>query len=167
MFRKLGAFYKRNRIYSILMIISLMCIIAILAGVMLYFVGQTNKNPYGNRLEGLIEVSEKNLKDIESKIKENELVKETSIEIKGSIIYVVITINTGKRSDAEALGQTTLEMFDEKVKTAYDIHYSVINEDKTIEERFPIEGYIKAGNSVIKWTNNYIEPVVEGETDEN
>ena len=33
------------------------------------------------------------------------------------------------------------------------VKYIVENLDKEVEENFPIMGYIKAGNSIIKWTN--------------
>ena len=43
-------FYRRNRVYSILMLVSLVCIVSILVGVIVYFVGQTTKDKYGNRI---------------------------------------------------------------------------------------------------------------------
>ena len=41
MIKKLKNFYKNNRIYSILMIISLFCLILMVSGVVIYFVNQT------------------------------------------------------------------------------------------------------------------------------
>ncbi len=160
MFKKLGSFYKRNRVYSILMIVSIICIVSILVGVILYFVGQTNKDKYGNRLDGIesVEIKKDKISEIESKISENELVRDTNINISGKLIYVIINLNTGKHADAEAIAQSSLELFSEEEKAFYDIQYIVSNEDKSIEENFPIMGYIKSGNSVIKWTNYYVEP---------
>ena len=51
MLKKFKEFYKRNRVYSILMLISLVCIVSILVGVIVYFIGQTSKDKYGNRLD--------------------------------------------------------------------------------------------------------------------
>lgn len=155
MFKKLKAFYKNNRVYSILMIISIICIVSIMVGVILYFVGQTNKDKYGHRLDGIesVEIKSDKLSEIEKKISENELVKETKIDIKGKLIYINITLNTGKHSDSEAIAQASLELFSEEEKAFYDIQYIVENIDKEITENFPIMGYIKAGGSVIKWTN--------------
>ena len=51
--KKFKEFYKKNRVYSILMIVSLICIVSILVGVIVYFVGQTAKDKYGNRLDGI------------------------------------------------------------------------------------------------------------------
>ena len=169
MFKKLGAFYKRNRVYSILMIISIICIVSILVGVIMYFVGQTNKDKYGNRLEGMetIKINDSKLSEIERKISENELVKETKIDLKGKLIYVLITLNTGKHSDSEAIAQSSLELFSEEEKSFYDIQFIISNEDKTITDNFPVMGYIKSGNSVIKWTNYYtITEKVTGEVNE-
>ena len=75
------------------------------------------------------------------------------IDIKGKLIYVNITLKTGKHTDSEAICQTSLDALTEDEKKFYDIQYIVSNKDKNIEENFPVMGYIKAGNSVIKWTN--------------
>lgn len=155
MLKKLKDFYKRNRVYSILMIISIICIIAILVGVILYFVGQTNKDKYGNRLDGIesVQVKDEKITEIENKIKENEKVKETQINIRGKLIYITISLNEGTHSDSESIAQSSLDLFSEEEKAFYDIQYTVENLNKETEENFPIMGYIKAGNSVIKWTN--------------
>ena len=155
MFKKLKSFYKNNRVYSILMIISIICIVAILVGVVLYFLGQTSKDKYGNRLEGIekIEIKESKLNDIEKKITENELVKSTDAIIRGKLVYITITLNTGTHADAESIAQSSLDLFSEEEKAFYDIQYIVYNADDSTEENFPIMGYIKAGSSVIKWTN--------------
>ena len=155
MFKKLKSFYKNNRVYSILMIISIICIVAILVGVVLYFLGQTSKDKYGNRLEGIekVEIKESKLNDIEKKITENELVKSTDAVIRGKLVYITITLNTGTHADTESIDQSSLDLFSEEEKAFYDIQYIVDNKDDKIEENFPVMGYIKAGNSVIKWTN--------------
>ena len=155
MFKKLKSFYKNNRVYSILMIISIICIVAILVGVVLYFLGQTSKDKYGNRLEGIekVEIKESKLNDIEKKITENELVKSTDAVIRGKLVYITITLNTGTHADTESIAQSSLDLFSEEEKAFYDIQYIVDNKDDKIEENFPVMGYIKAGNSVIKWTN--------------
>ena len=155
MFKKLKSFYKNNRVYSILMIISIICIVAILVGVVLYFLGQTSKDKYGNRLEGIesVQIKDDKITDIEKKITENELVKSTDAIIRGKLVYITITLNTGTHADAESIAQSSLELFSEEEKAFYDIQYIVDNKDEKIEENFPVMGYIKAGNSVIKWTN--------------
>lgn len=155
MFKKFKDFYKRNRVYSILMIISIVCIISILVGIIVYFLGQTNKDVYGNRLDGIEEVmpKDKEINAIKDNLTSSELVKNVELNIKGKIIYITITLKTGTHADAEALCLANLEQFSEDVRKNFDIHYSVMNEDKNIEENFPIMGSIKAENTVIRWTH--------------
>lgn len=155
MFKKLKSFYKNNRVYSILMIVSIICIVSILVGVLVYFLGQTSKDKYGNRLDGIesVEITKDKVTEIEKKVTESELVKSCDVVIKGKLVYVTITLSSGTHADSEAIAQTSLELFSEEEKAFYDIQYIVSNEDKTTEENFPVMGYIKAGNSVIKWTN--------------
>ena len=169
MLKKIGMFYKRNRVYSILMIISIMCILSILIGVILYFIGQTNNDKYGNRLSGIesVKIQDNKINDIKNKIKENELVDNVEVDIRGKLIYIIINLKTGKHSDSEAIAQASLEMFGDEEKAFYDIQYIVSSSDKKTTENFPIMGYIKAGNSVIKWTNYYtITEKVTGEINE-
>ena len=155
MLKKFKEFYKRNRVYSILMLISLVCIVSILLGVIVYFIGQTSKDKYGNRLDGIenVQIKKDKISEIENKITENELVSSTNIDIRGKLIYVDIVLKTGKHTDSEAIAQASLELFTKEEKEFYDIQYIVENSDKEITENFPVMGYIKAGNSVIKWTN--------------
>ena len=63
-------FYKRNRVYSILMLVSLVCIVSILVGVIVFFVGQTTKDKYGNRLDGIksVEINSDKKNEISNKI---------------------------------------------------------------------------------------------------
>lgn len=155
MFKKVRAFYKNNRVYSILMIISVICIISIMVGVIFYFLGQTNKDKYGNRLSGISDVAfgEKEISSIEESFLGNELVEKTEINVKGKLIYVNIILKKGSHSDSETLVQKSLELFSDDVRDYYDIQFIVDNKDKESKENFPIMGYIKAGNATVKWTN--------------
>ena len=155
MFKKLLDFYKRNRVYSLLMLISTICVISIVVGVILYFLGQTSKDKYGNRLDGInkVKITTKKIDTIEKKIEENEMVDNTDLNIKGKLIYFNIELNSGKHSDAESIAQSSLELFSEKEKEFYDIQFVIENKNPEDEENFPIMGYIKKGNTLIKWTN--------------
>ena len=163
MIKNLKDFYKKNRVYSILMIVSMICIIAIMVGIILYFLGQTSKEKYGNRLEGIssVKISDKKKKETKESILSNELVDNVEINIKGRLIYINIELLNGKHSDAEALATTILELFSDE-KNYYDMQFIIENKDKDETENFPIMGYIKKGNEVIKWTN-YVEEVTTDE----
>jgi len=154
MFKKLKSFYKTNRVYSILMLISIICIIAILVGVLVYFFGQTSKDVYGNRLDGIdkVKISESKKNDIVNSIKSNEKVKSAEVDVRGRLIYVIITVSEGTHVEVEAIAQSSFDSLDEKIKSFYDIQYIVDSQTES-EENFPIMGYVKSGNSIIRWTN--------------
>lgn len=155
MFKKIRDFYRNNRVYSILMLISTICIVSIITGVILYFLGQTNKDKYGNRLEGIenVEFKTESINTIKDSFLTNELVDSVDIEVKGKLIYVSIILKSGKHSDSESLVQSSLELFSDEVKSFYDIQFIVDNKDKEVTDNFPVMGYMSAGASVVKWTN--------------
>ena len=155
MFKKLKNFYKNNRVYSILMLISIICILSIVIGVIVYFVGQTNKDKYGNRLDGIenIKFEESDINSIKDSFLTNESVDTVEINVKGKLIYVNIILKKGTHAESESMVQSSLELFSEEVRNFYDIQFIVGNNDEEVTENFPIMGYIKAGNSVVKWTN--------------
>ena len=155
MFKKIRDFYRNNRVYSILMLISTICIVSINTGDILYFLGQTNKDKYGNRLEGIenVEFKTESINTIKDSFFTNELVDSVDIEVKGKLIYVSIILKSGKHSDSESLVQSSLELFSDEVKSFYDIQFIVDNKDKEVTENFPVMGYMSAGASVVKWTN--------------
>ena len=155
MFKKLKSFYQRNRVYSILMIISIICIIAIIIGVGVYFLNQTTKDKYGNRLEGIenVKIEDKKIKEVEEHITANELVNNTELDIRGKLIYIIITLNNGTHANAETIAQDALTQFSDEEKAFYDINFIIENNDKETKENFPIMGYIRAGATVIKWTH--------------
>ena len=158
MLKKLKAFYKKNRFYSILMLISITCIIAILVGVLVYFFSQTSKDVYGNRLEGIEKVKIKDNKksEIVKTIESNEKVNDVEIDIRGRLVYIIISLKEGGHADAEAVALSSLELFSESEKAYYDIQFIIENKAQS-EENFPIMGYVKAGNTVIKWTNYVVK----------
>ena len=51
--KKLKGFYQNNRIYCILMIVSIVCIILIASAFVYYFIEQTRTDIYGKRLYGI------------------------------------------------------------------------------------------------------------------
>ena len=152
--KKLKAFYKKNRVYSILMLISIFCIISIIIGVIVYFLSQTSKDVYGNRIEGIeeVKITETQKKELLKTIEINEKVGEVEVDIRGRLIYIIISLNDGTHADAETIAQAAVEVFSDEERKYYDLQFIVENKTET-EENFPIMGYIKAGNSVIKWTN--------------
>ena len=161
MIKKFRDFYRRNRVYSILMIISIMCIIAIMVGVLVYFLGQTSIDKYGNRLESIANknINKERIEILENGIKENELVDNVTIDVKGKLIYVIITITDGTHEDSEELTNSLLDLFGEEERKLYDIQFIIENKNEEAEDNFPVMGYLKKGRQSVIWTNY----VTEGE----
>ena len=155
MIKRFKDFYKRNRVYSILMIISILCIIAIGVGVLVYFLGQTSKSKYGNRLDSIVDkkINKERISILENGIEENELVEKVSIDIRGKLIYVDIMLKSGTHKESEEIANKSLELFSEEERGLYDIQFIVENKAQELEDNFPVMGYIKRGNTIIKWTN--------------
>lgn len=150
----LKGFYKNNRVYVILMVVSIVCILSVLIGVVLYFVGQSSKDPYGNRLEGIetVELSEDRLTELENVIKENELVSKVNANIQGKIIYIVVTLSDGTPTDSENISVKAMEKLSEEEKAFYDIQFIFNSTSDKDDNVFPIMGYKKSSNTAISWT---------------
>ena len=112
----LKGFYKNNRVYVILMVVSIICILSVLIGVIVYFVGQSSKDPYGSRLEGIeaVKLSDDRLTEIENVVKENESVSKVNTNIQGKIIYIVVTLSDGVSTDAENISVKAMEKLSEE-----------------------------------------------------
>lgn len=150
----LKGFYKNNRVYVILMVVSIVCILSVLIGVIVYFVGQSSKDPYGTRLEGIekVEIKEDRLTEIENVVKENELVSKVNTNIQGKLIYIVITLSDGTPTDAENISVKAMEKLSEEEKSFYDIQFIFDSTSEADDNVFPIMGYKKASNTTISWT---------------
>ena len=147
-------FYENNRVYVILMIVSIICILIAVIGTCLYFVGQSTTDVYGNRLEGIdkVKIKDDRITEIEGSIKENELVDSAKIDIHGKLIYLVIKIKDGVPTDAENIAIKTLEKFSDDEKNFYDMQFIFDSLSEKDDNVFPIMGYKKASNSNISWT---------------
>lgn len=150
MLEKLKKFYKNNRIYSILMIISLLCLILMASGVVIYFVNQTVSSPYGNRLDGIKEHNiDSSIEELKKYFKEANGVKTSNVRIQGKIIYIdVETEKTKTNEDLQNLAVGSLALIDEKEKNYYDIQFIFKREDLT-----PYLGSKSASQTVISWAN--------------
>lgn len=149
--KKLKKFYRNNRIYCILMAISMFCLALIAALFVIYFLNQTKNDVYGNRLNGIesVLIGDEDKSLLLGVIDESSLVKKSSINVKGKIIYVNVKLSEGKRDDAESIAVKVLNALDEDKKEVYDVNFSF---DKDDDESFPIMGYKKSDATIISWT---------------
>ena len=152
--KKLKGFYHNNRIYCILMGISLLCLLLIAAAFLMFFVDQTKTDVYGNRLNGIenVEISKTHKDEVISFITEQEIVDKANINIKGKIIYINVYLKSGKVDDAQSLAVKILEKFSEDEKNFYDINYTFALTTTEEESPFPIMGYKKSDKTIITWT---------------
>ena len=150
----LKGFYKNNRVYVILMIVSIVCILSILIGVIVYFAKQSSQNVYGNRLEGIetIEIKEDRLTEIENVVKESEIVSKVNVNLQGKLIYVVVTLSEGTPTDAENISVKVMEKLSEEEKAFYDVQFMFTSTSKSEDNVFPIMGYKKSSSTTISWT---------------
>lgn len=149
--KKLKKFYKNNRIYCILMSISLFCLAIIVMLFGIYFINQTNNDIYGNRLNGIesMEISDSKKDEIVNVIKESDKVDRASINIKGKIIYVNVYLIDGNRDLANSIAVKVLNVLDDDMKDFYDINFAFNKDD---DDAFPFMGYKKSDATIISWS---------------
>lgn len=149
--KKLKKFYKNNRIYCILMGISLFCLALIAMLFVVYFVNQTKNDTYGNRLNGIesMEISDNEKDEIVNAIKESDKVDKATVNIKGKIIYVNVYLLDGNRDLANSIAVKVLNTLNEEKKDFYDINFSFNKDD---DEAFPFMGYKKSDATIISWS---------------
>ena len=152
--KKLKGFYKNNRIYCILMGISILCLAVIALILALYFINQTKSSVYGNRLNGIenATISDSHKNEIIEFITSFKNVEKASVNIKGKIIYINTYLKSGKVEDAQNIAIKSLEKLTEDEKNFYDINFSFVRETTDEEDTtFPLMGYKKSNEAIISW----------------
>lgn len=113
-------------------------------------------NEYGDRLKGIDKVnfSKKEIATLQDKIKDNDNVKKVSINIKGRLINVLITVKEDTDlDDIKEYAKEKLELFDEDEQKYYDIQFYITNE-KEDAKNYPAMGYKHKTSDTIKWSSN-------------
>ena len=149
MFKKFKKFYKYNRIYCILMMISLFCFLLMGTGVIVYFVSQINTSKYGNRLNGINEFNQdeivNNLENSYTDVK----ILDKSIRIQGKIIYIELSIEpTTTNEEIQTICTTSLNVISEEVKAFFDLQFIVKREGLS-----PYMGSKNHSKANITWGN--------------
>lgn len=150
MYKKFKKFYKNNRIYCILMLISILCILLIGTSVVIYFVAQSNTSPYGHRLDGIEEHDLGNsLSDLETFYKEQKGVKSAKVRLQGKIIYVTVEVDdVVKNEEIQNIATSSLEKIDEENRNFYDMQFIFKRSSYN-----PYLGSKISANTNITWTN--------------
>ncbi len=146
---------KENKILFVLAIVILISFVLIIIGLLSYFYGG-NKDPYGNRLDGIEKYPIS--KNIDKDIKEllGDGVLELSTDIKGKIIYITMDVKDGTdKVTARGYATKALEKFTDEEKAFYDIHFTITCKNMKEESKiYPMMGSKSAKRTSISWTNN-------------
>lgn len=150
MFKKFKKFYKNNRIYCILMIISILCILSIGTSVIVYFVAQSNTSPYGERLNGIDDYDLGNsLSELETFYKEHTGVNNVLIRLQGKIIYITVDVaDEIKNEEIQNIATSSLEKISEENRSFYDLQFIF-----TRSSYKPFFGSKISTNTNITWSN--------------
>ena len=154
--KKLKKLYKENRVFTILMAISLTCLLIIIVLVSFYLFSSTSKSKYGNRLDGINDVliEENEQTELENKVSENAGVEEVKVNLHGKIIYFDIKVNNDiKPSDCKKQAEEIVTYFDDDYLNYYDIHF-MFSKSNDEAKNFPILGYRKVGAKKVSFSYN-------------
>ncbi len=126
MLKKFKKFYKYNRIYCILMMISLFCFLLMGTGVVVYFVSQINTSKYGNRLDGIDEYNKDEIiKNLENSYTDSKIL-EKNVRVQGKIIYIELTVEkTTTNEEIQTICTTSLNAISDEEKGFFDLQFIV------------------------------------------
>jgi len=157
--KKLKKIWQENSVLLVLLMILLACLIAISIVVVTYFVGDSSTK-YGERLDEIDKhpFSEKDQKELITKLENEKAINKVSIRISGKTIYVNIKFLEGiTLVEAESKATKSLEYFSEDILSFYDIEFLISADDSKDQEGFKIIGSRNvSGTGGIVWNNNTI-----------
>lgn len=148
-------FYRENRVFSILMLIAVLCIVTIGVFLVLYFFNGQSTNKYGNRLEGMekVKINNKKLDEYKDLISAENNVSSVDVNLHGKIIYASIIINKDAGvSDGVNAALKSLDFFKDEEKAYYDFSFIIDKAEKDESENYPVMGYKNAIAANIVWT---------------
>ncbi len=148
--KKLKEFYKNNRIYCILMLVSIFCFILMGSAVVIYFINQATSDKYGTRLEDIdaYPVS-KELAELETFYKESDGVKKAAVRLQGKIIYVSVEVDPKLDIDEmQNIATESLDKLTDEQKGYYELQF-VFKRDGFA----PYSGSKASSRTVITWSN--------------
>ncbi len=150
MIKKLKKFYKQNRIYCILMMISIFCIVLMGSAVLIYFISQATTSKYGHRLDGIEDYEvETELETLDQYYTDTEGVQDVNIDLEGKIIYVNVTVEDSfTNEEIQNLATSSLDNLTDDQKSYYDIQFIFLRESYT-----PYMGSKSSSNTIISWIN--------------
>lgn len=139
---------KRSTILLLALLVIIIATFLILAGL---FLPKMEGNTYGNRLNGIEEypISDDLKNDILKSIEDTSITTSQTLTLTGKIIKIKIEVKDEVAlDDAKKIYDSFKEKFTEDILSYYDIEI-MIN-----AKEYATFGYLKAGRTELKWTNN-------------
>ena len=152
--KKLKRIYTEHRVFAILMALVIVCFVLIGTILVQCFYVGGNTDKYGDRLAG-IEKVKIDVKEVESKIVGEEIVKKCKLSITGRIVYASIYFEAPTTLvEAQTIAQKSLDYYDEEQKKFYDFHFTLKEEATEDNAGFIISGARNRNGSGLVWNNN-------------
>ena len=147
---RLKKFYKNNRIYCILMMVSVLCIFLLGASVLVYFIRQAAGDSYGVRLVDVkTEEVEKDVNAVKDWYSNKEGIIKSNVRVQGKIIYVEFEVDPSVTNETiQGIATSSLEALSDYTKETCDIQFIVSRKD--MAAYFGSKG---RGKTVISWAN--------------
>ncbi len=155
---KFKELWGKNKVLIILGLILVACLVAIIIVSISFFFGK-GKSIEGDRIKDISKypITETFKSDYITSLKENEIVKNASLEVKSNrrTLYVVISFKDDTSlTDAEGIAQSSLSNISEDLLSYYDFEF-ILKCDKTENsDGFTIMGAKNVAGSGLVWNNN-------------
>lgn len=158
--KKIKKVWLENKVLLVLAIILVICLVIVLGVSLTYFYG-SSESEYGNRLDEInnLAISDLLIKDINASLKANDIVKESSVNVKGKIVYINISFVDGtKMDDAKKIADTVIPLFNEDELNVYDLEFTITSLSTADVLGYTLMGARNAtGSGKIVWNNYNIE----------
>ena len=154
--KKIKDFWNRNRVLIVLLLIVIICFCIMGVVVVKYFVG-INTSVYGDRLEDIenLPFKEEDQTSLINLIRENEIVDDVSVNVRGKIIYIRIVFNDKATLDAaKGVANKSIEGINEEYQAKYDLEYTIIQQANENVAGFTLMGAKNINRGVLIWNNN-------------
>ncbi len=155
--KKLKRIYTEHRVFAILMSLVIVCFVLIGTVLVQCFYVGGNKDKYGGRLAGIdkVKLSKPFIKDVESKLLSEEIVRKAEVFVTGKIVYINMNFEAPTTLvEAESIAQKSLDYFKDEEKAFYDFLFTLREPSTDVAEGFLISGAKNSNGSGLVWNNN-------------
>ena len=154
--KKIKDLWNRNRVLIVLVLIVIACFCIMGVVMVKYFFGG-NTSSYGDRLDDIKDMpyKEEDKLALINTIKENDIVSDVSVNVKGKIIYIRILFNEKATLDtAKGVASKSVEAISADYQSKYDLEYTIVQEANETVAGFTLMGAKNINRTVLIWNNN-------------